>query len=242
MKNTSNPVITNEDYKIILRDSQGWQKYTHARLQISVLPKPTFDPRVRAILDWTLDNFDSVTLCLHDSIQRYNHRAGGMSPDDAYRESLSDGDKWLSQNICAADVFVDVLRWDALLAHPRYLTVHEEVRRLYDGNASFAAAIDHDTNEFAARCRKRGEYFDDTRLLLSRDFLLEEVAAYIPLYQDSSAVDIHPGMRMKAMQLLIDGLGGFSFQPNLRITAKTFDLDTASHAPKTPRTNTRYEQ
>jgi tRNA-dependent cyclodipeptide synthase len=224
MKDTNNQAVAYRDYKIVLRHALGWQQYKSARLQISVLPDPVFDPRFRGILNWALENFDDVTLCLHDTIQRYNLMAAGYSPNEAYTKALQDGNVWLKENIFAADVLFDIVRWDKLLAHPSYPQVHQRICDLYNTNKEFAESIDHDLIEFARRCRKRGEDFGDERMALSRSFLLEEVSGYVPLYQDSSAADIHPGMRMKAMGLLLDGLGGLDLKNNLLITVKTFDV------------------
>ncbi len=224
MKHTNNHVVAKGDYKIILRHANGWRSFDAARLHISVPPKPAFDPRARSILDWSISAFDQVTLCLHDTIQHYNLRAQGLDEAAAREKALENGDLWLKSNIFPSDVFVDVVRWDDLLAHPKYNEVHERVCEFYRSNEEFATAIDWDLENFAARCRKRGEAFGEERKALSRAFLLEEVAGYIPLYQETSAADILPGMRMKAMQLLLDGLGGFNLRRNLMITAKTFDL------------------
>lgn len=225
MKNINNQFIVPAAHKIILRHSKGWQKYKSARLQVSVLPNPIFDPRFRSILNWTVDNFDSVTLCLHDTIQRYNAMSAGASLEEAYSRALSDGDLWLKENIYPSDIFVDVIRWDQLLAHPRYQESYKRVCDLYGENKAFSEAVDADTNNFAQRCRKRGEEFGIERMALSKAFLLEEISGYIPLFQDSSAADIHPGMRMTAMKLLLNGVGNFDLKDNLCITVKTLDVE-----------------
>ncbi|MFA4994256.1 MAG: tRNA-dependent cyclodipeptide synthase [Bdellovibrionales bacterium] len=228
MKNTNNQVVARGNYKIILRHAMGWQRYASARLQISVPSNPTFDPRTRSILNWVMQNFNDVTLCLHDTIQRYNLMSIGLSPEDAYKKALNDGDLWLKANVFSSDVFIDVVRWDSLLSHPRYPEVFQRVCALYENNKEFSEAVDHDLNEFAQRCLKRGEEFGSARLSLSRNFLLEEISGYVPLYQDSGAADIHPGMRMKAMELLSNGVGGFCFKDNLRIAVKTFDIEPST--------------
>lgn len=218
----SKPIVIQDDYKIILRHSLGWKNYKSARLQISVLPDPTFDVRLRSILDWAQENFNDVTLYLHDSIQRYNHLLPGVPPKEAYRRAIEQGDIWLEKNILGSDSFSNVIRWDQLLAHPRYPEAHKKISALYKENEEFAHAVNEDISTFAERCRKRGEIFGEGQRTNSRDFLLEEISGYIPLYQDSSAADIHPGMRMRAMNLLLKGMGKFNLKNNLMITAKTF--------------------
>ncbi len=224
MKSTNNQTVTKGDYKIILRHASGWRNFKEARLQISVPPHPVFDPRTRSILDWVVVNFDHVTLCLHDSIQYYNLMAMGLNEGDAKKKAIKNGDLWLERNLFPSDVFIDLKRWKDLLAHPDYIETYERVCLLYRENKEFADAIDFDVESFAKRCIKRGESFDSDRADLSRAFLLEEVSGYIPLYRATSAADILPGMRMKAMQLLLDGTGEFNLRDNLMVSVKTFDL------------------
>jgi tRNA-dependent cyclodipeptide synthase len=212
-----------DPYKIILRHANGWQKFEAARLQISVPLKPTFDPRTRCIIDWAVKHFYQVTLCLHDSIQRYNLLALGASEKEAEAHAIKNGDIWLSKNIFPSDVFVDVVRWREITAAPNFSQIYDRVLSLYNNNEmGFSSAIDYDTNVFADRCRRRGEEYSEERLILSRNFLLEEVAGYIPLFQATSAVDIHTGMRMKAMQIVLNGAGNFKLQKNLMVAIKTY--------------------
>jgi len=223
MKNIVKSEVGSNHYKVILRHGDGWQEYDTARLHISVPPEPIFDPRTQSILDWSVQNFDKVTLYLHDTIQRYNLMASGLDESQAYKKALENGDVWLRNNILPGQVFIDVVRWNKLLEHPDYTKVHQQVCQLYKTNSGFSDAIDHDLDTFAERCRKRGEAFGPDRMALSRTFLLEEVAAYIPLYRATGAVDMLPGMRMKAMQLLLAGTGNFGLRQNLMISVKTYD-------------------
>lgn len=219
-----------ERYKIV-PNSAKWKAHNTARLQISVPCEPCYDVKFRALANWTVQNFDNVTLCLHDTIQRYNIMASGISEADAYEMALKNGEVWLEKNILPCDVFIDVLRWAEVEAKPKFSVIHDEINALYKSNRLFAEAINHDVEIFADRCLKRGELFGAERTVLSKALLLNEISGYVLLNQESSAADIHAGMRMKAMQLLLDGLGGFNLRDNVMVTIRTFDRNQYPDRP-----------
>ncbi len=211
-------------YKIVPNSSQ-WRNYKTARLQISVPRRPCFDGRVQALMEWATDNFETVTLCVHDTIQLYNFMADGASKEEAYKIALENGNVFLKENTLPLNVFIDVVRWDEITSNKQYNLVHQRVIDLYKKDSSFAKSIDDDVQTFANRCMKRGEDFPSHRFDLSKALLLEEISGYVILNQETSAADLHAGMRMKAMQLLLDGTGGFNLKDNAMITIGMYDRE-----------------
>jgi len=231
-KNTLNPACVYTDrYRIVARYRSNWKKYNCARIHISIPLLPSYDERSRSIIDWAKQNFAHVTLCIHDTLQRYNLMALGWDEKQAYDKALVNGDDWLKANLPPSDDDVEVIRWDSLLAHKDYPSVHEKICRIYEEDKDFSDALDSDSAVFAERCQKRGEPFNSARIALSRAFLLEEVSGLVLLCQGSSAADVYSGSRMKAMQLLLDKKTYFHFKDNSVMPIKVFDRARPSIPP-----------
>jgi len=223
MKHTSNILSTSEDRYKVVPNSNKWKGYKEARLQISVPLVPAYDEKFRHLALWAVENFDAVTLCLHDTIQRHNFIAFGDTPEAAYDKSLHHGNVWLEKNIFPSDVFMDVVRWDAIAQKEAFSSVHAKILKIYAEDEPFRDAINEDIITFVTRCKGRGEVFDDKRLRCSQDLLLEEISGYVVLNQLSSAADIHPGMRLKALPLLSEERFGFNLKDNLMTAVRVFD-------------------
>jgi len=169
----------------------NWQDTDSVRLEISVGQAYHEGSKLQAIVVWAKENFKIVTVTLGDTLQRYNLMMKGISSEQAYAQSLREGDAWIERN---ADIIADLplLRWGDIVEHADFADARRKVNYLYASNAIVQKEVDEAILEVATR---RGIAFAKGTLFnrLSENYLLEEIAGMAIANQLYPGVSAYPG-------------------------------------------------
>lgn len=96
----------------------------------------------------------------------------------------------------------EIYRWDAWKRSKNYFSDLHKVRTLYNTNAEFRDAIDEAINEIWVRRDispdRKEEFFT-----LSKDYLLEETAAFSIIYDTFKGVSAYPGSFQEMWKMFI---------------------------------------
>lgn len=192
----------NGPLKVMTKNGSKWRAFSACRMQISVGQEKHEGLKFSALLEWCSIRFDSVTICVNDTLQRFNLlREYPYREDIAVIRSRQDGDSWIDRNV-PPGTEVGIVRWDHWRSHIKFSDMLRKVYDLYENDYVFRSAIKLETEAFA----KRNKVMVTDKLnKLCSDFLLEETAVFSLMISDFEAVDIYPGTTLLPMRLIQDG-------------------------------------
>lgn len=193
-------------YAVKVKNGAGWSGYSDARLQISVGQEYHEGEKLNATFNWVADRFDTVTVCVNDTLQRFNHMFTGMSEEEAYSKSESDGREWIERNQARWRHLpnIKIVRWDTWKNDPNFKDKLSEAKKRYDEDSSFRNEVDQEILSFWQRRLSSGDANKDDYerfKKLSKAYLLEEIAVFPIMSRNSSAVDIYPGSTLLPCKL-----------------------------------------
>lgn len=186
-------------YSVKVKNGSGWNKYSTARLQISVGQEYHENEKFKATIAWLSHRFDHVIVCVNDTLQRYNYiYQAGSSEEDALNVSEEMGREWIERNIETIRTLpsFEIHRWKNWLSHENFLSQHRRIKNLYEISPEFKELIHADILEFWKRKKDKEQatYADFERFKkYSSDYLLEETAAFFLMFEKDVAADIYPG-------------------------------------------------
>lgn len=187
-------------YTVKVKSGAGWRGYNTARLQISVGQAYHEGDKLEATLDWANARFEKVVICVNDTLQRFNHCfEQGMPEKFALLLSKEQGDKWLERNAAVIGTLknCEIHRWDEWRELPAYTAELERAQKLYAEEADFREAVEWNINDFWSRRKTRLGFTEDYRYAsfakFSKQYLLEEVAAFFLMFEKERAADVYPG-------------------------------------------------
>lgn len=189
-------------YKVFVKDKSVWHDHSVARLQISVgNPKHTGD-KFFALTEWAAARFDKVILIVSDTLQRHNIAVEhDITLDEAYQVSVLAGQRWLKENKAALDNLSPAQRvvtmWDEWMMHPQYAQTLKEVRGVYDASGVVRQTVDEKAQSFCMRPASEQSIAQCRDFKSSVTYILEEVAAFAVMFNETRAVDIYPGAWFK---------------------------------------------
>ena len=190
-----------------------WDTFDHARLQISVGQDYHEGMELKATLEWASNNFETVTVCVNDTLQRHNYEFTGTSPEDAYRVSMEDGEEWIGRNLSYIESYpnIMVVRWNEWRDRETYSTILQGMHDLYDTNKVFRKAVDDEITNFWQRRKVawRDDMFSKFKHH-SKEYLLEECAVFSIMFSEQEAADVYPGSTLLPCSLL-KGMGKYGF-------------------------------
>lgn len=198
MKNSNQYPAQLGEYAVKVKTGASWKAFNTARLQISVGQPYHEQAKLEATLNWVKHRFDRVIICANDTLQRFNFEFEGMSSEDAYNRSESEGREWLERNIALMRTLpsVEIYRWNHWKEQPDFQESYDKTLNLYQSNEEFRQAIDKNVMDFWDRRKEptlSSAYKFQKFFSLSRDYLLEETAVFSMMFKKDRAMDIYPG-------------------------------------------------
>lgn len=187
-------------YKVCVKNGAGWQDFDMCRLQISVGMDYHEGEKFKATLDWAKNRFKQTIICVNDTLQRFNiMHTQSVTEQEAIKKTLKQGDEWINRN--CADIDNDqhlICRWNDWKKNSQYDELRRKVDQLYETNDKFRNAINDEINSFWSRQEKNeNEKFLNSGFesfkSSSRQYLLEETAAFLLMDKMTDAVDVYPG-------------------------------------------------
>lgn len=194
------------------------------RLEISVGQPYHEGEKFRCTLEWARHRFGKIIILVNDSLQRFNYMfEEGLSEKEAHAKASREGTQWIARNMAAIASLPDfeIYRWDAWKRSQGYFEDLYKARTLYNNNEEFKAAIDEAITETWSRRdiaeKRRDEFFS-----LSRDYLLEETAAFSIIYKTFKGISAYPGSFQEMWKMFLDkdienAPGGLKYSHCLRI-------------------------
>lgn len=190
-------------YAVKVKSEQStapWQAFTVARAQISIGQDYHEGEKLAALSAWLAPRFESVDICVNDTLQRFSLMFDhDIARDAAFATALHDGDTWLARNGALFTApHVNLIRWNRWLEDSRFADTHAKIATLYQSNTEFHHAIDGNIQSlWERRLRLYPGRYEPARFLhfaeLSRQYLLEEISAFSLMYTDKTAIDVYPG-------------------------------------------------
>lgn len=193
-------------YVVKVKNGAGWSNFSNARLQISVGQEYHEGEKIKATFNWVADRFDKITVCVNDTLQRFNYMFDGMSEEEAYSKSEAEGREWIERNQAKWRHLpnIEIVRWDTWKKDPLFKTKLEEVQTRYHEDGSFRNEVDREVSSFWQRRLKAGDVIEAkfTRFSkFSKAYLLEEIAIFPIMSERTNAVDIYPGSTLLPCKL-----------------------------------------
>ncbi len=208
----NNVLFHESTYKVHVKSNQSthqWKDFDVARLPISIGHHTHEEEKLKATFRWCRERFRHVQICVNDTLQRYNLMfQHSISEQEAYDLALSKGDIWINRNKPLFSLLssYECVRWDQWRQHPEFLSVMQKIQNLYNMNKEFKEAIDKNALDVWKRrtsvnssdyCANRMASFLD----FSVQYLLEEVAVFSLMFEETRAIDIYPGSGLLATDI-----------------------------------------
>ena len=206
--NASRPLVFNGkavgndnlDVSVKVKRADGYKDHSTARFHISVGKENHEHPKFKATMAWAMDNFDRIIICVNDTLQRHNFLFEGETPQSAYEHARRAGDEWVKRNInfgMQQSSRFEVKRWSDWITREEFAVKRDEVLQAIRDNAWMEEAIEKEIESFWKRAKKRGSIsgdFDFAKFQIhSREYLLEECAAFSIMFDEDVAADVYPG-------------------------------------------------
>lgn len=195
------------EYIVRPRGRSVWQEFNTARLLVSI-GRPYYEgEKMKSLVEWLANRFEQVVVIVHDTIQRHNHEADGFPIELAEQKARRAGTDWLQNERAVIEVLpnVDVVRWDSLKSIPSFQDNLNQIRICYETCPAFHAAIESAIDAVVSRRLKSGANMNELEWRSkSREYLLEEAAGYVGMYERNDAVDIYPGTRPDALHMVMN--------------------------------------
>lgn len=188
-------------YIVKVKNGSQWRDFNTCRLQISVGQAYHEGDKFEATINWVKERFSHVIICVNDTLQRYNYIfEHGISEQHAKQISRIDGDEWIKRNLAVIETLPNykIYRWDHWIKHPRTEHFYGKARYNYETHEAFYNSMQHTISNLWARKIKQNKSFYENKGFghfqnLSKQYLLEETAAFSCMFENTHALDIYPG-------------------------------------------------
>jgi len=152
-----------------------------------------------------------VTFAVCDTLQRHSIGAiKGLSDEEARRESIEQGEKWLERNrkiLLGLKVPYEFVHWDSWLKRPDFAYFSAKVCGELANNPGFRSAMQESVDSFSKRAIERDPSLDEQSIkVASKNYLIEESAVLMlmwakdPRYQNL----FYPGEMTKVLKVARD--------------------------------------
>lgn len=175
------------------------------RLEISVGQPYHEGEKFKCTIEWARHRYQKIIVLVNDSLQRFNYMfEEGLSEKEAHAKSLKEGTDWLSRNMKVISTLpnFEIYRWDAWKRSEDYFDDLKKVLDLYETNIEFQKSINSSIEEIWSRksipLLRKAEFFN-----LSKDYLLEETAAFSVIYKTFKGVSAYPGSFQEMWKMFI---------------------------------------
>ena len=190
-------------YKVRARQSPSNNR--HVTLSISVGGLNHEGEKFAETMRWATKRFDSITVCVSDSFQRYKLQSNGLGALEAHSKALRDGVAWVERNLnnLTIDKPISVTRWDMWRRHPDFADVEDTFAELAITNEELAKTVDKDANYFLSRnphLKSGPQAFE-----LCRAAVIEELAVHTLQAREYGGSRVYPGDQIESLGLVRSG-------------------------------------
>ena len=176
---------------LIISPGQPYHETDKFEATIKLLNRTQF----KSILILVGDTNYRITLPCYESI----------SPETAHAKAKQVGTSWLDRNIDhikTLEIPYKIIRWDKVLSMPKLQEFIKEIKFELSQNPAFKNEFLSSANEFVDRGKNNQICSDEEAIHLSLEYLIEESAAIIPLWNQlhGDMIYIYPQKILNALQ------------------------------------------
>lgn len=183
-------------YKVKVTHSGGWQDFDTARIAISLKNPKQQGKKFGAIIDWLSPRFNHVVIQLSDTLHRHNIQVDeGLDLKAAHKKAVEYGDIWLAehQHLFNKLPSHQLIRWDDRLAQIDINTYYPQLEKIMHANDNTSANMRKYINDYMLRREFESDDEKSAAYNASRNYVLEESAIYLGLFEHEPAAEIYPG-------------------------------------------------
>ena len=235
-KNQNTLVSINQKQKIkcrfknITNDDLALFKKSECLLLVSVGQEAHEGERFKSTIDLINKSFQSCTISLYDSIQRYTMSlSSDHEPDFFHDMANAEGSLWLQRNqkyLDKLDISYQIKRWDEWLAHLDYAKNFYLIQRIYKSDQDYQEAFNVASKKYITRfCKQNQNELENSMIIESRckDYLMEECAVLSLWATLGYAFEVYPNPHNEAIEAtrvkIIKQVNKFELKPiTLRFT------------------------
>jgi tRNA-dependent cyclodipeptide synthase len=193
------------DYKIEVRNSDGWRNHKVATLGVSVPSTNWQGDKLASILDFCATNFNFVRIDVTDALYRHSFMASGMSPEQALAVANAKGALWLTDHQDIIDdcpIKHEIIRWAEWYKHPAFAETLEKYRYAHGVSNILRETVHDDVMGFYRRKQCEPSLLE---LEHGKNFLLEELAVLTLQARELPGLRIYPGDELFCLNVVRTG-------------------------------------
>jgi tRNA-dependent cyclodipeptide synthase len=209
----SNYPTQNGQYIVKVKSGDDWKLHDTCRLHISVGQPYHEGEKLKATVEWAVNRFKKVTICVNDTLQYTNLMfEHSLDRDDAMNMAWEAGQSWIKRNHSIISG-CKIVHWDEWKRTPLYIDMLNAVGELVISDPTIRQSLsDTAMGIWNRRYSVRGDYSIEQReyfLKLSHEYLTTEMAVIGVMIACEPAIDIYPGTMLPVFDLLKgQSLGG----------------------------------
>ena len=193
------------------QSTHRWSDFSKARCQISIGQPYHEGSKLAAMINWCADRFNTVTLCVNDTLQRYSTMfEKKIDETSAFKEALQKGEEWIERNegLWSKKDNIHVVQWEAWKDED-YRAIRPKVAFMYAANPEFKEAVDKNvTSIWERRSKTKPDLYKPEAFErfagFSKQYILEELTIFSLMYEREKAIDLYPGATLFAATLFQD--------------------------------------
>ncbi|MFC1737804.1 tRNA-dependent cyclodipeptide synthase [Planctomycetota bacterium] len=162
---------------------------------------------LEALLLWMTDNFEQSLVVVGDYLWRFNEQIfAGLDTDEASNKAQQLGDAFIQQTSGLFEKMTDkkvhLTRWKSHLKTAEFNKAKNKLDNLFASDSDFRTSVERDAFYFVKRQLRQNRKFaveTEQAVMLSSQYLLEEIAVFSALSEQGWNVELYPGPELKAL-------------------------------------------
>lgn len=214
-------------YNISASGNARWHNCQRAMISISQGNRNLAGDKFEALLSWAYTRFQEIIINVSDTLSRHNLIADGYSEPLAESMSERHGNIWLKEHHHIIkphnDKIIAIHRWNDWRRHSSYDEISNQIHKFYLDDTGLTKAVNDDCEMFLLRKIEQGYENIEHHRTCSRNYLLEELAAYTIIGRQYQANRIYPAKDLKCFEYMRSSC-------SIPLSLKGLELTTHIHA------------
>ena len=193
-------------YNISAGGAPRWRECPRAMISISHGNRNLVGDKFEALLSWTAHRFHEVIINVSDTLYRHNLMAEGYSEELSLSMAERNGNIWLKEHhhIIKPHLpkILSMHRWNDWRQHRMFPEINAGIQDFYQNDSGLQQAVNDDCQAFLDRKLQQGFQDLEPYRIGSRNYLLEELAAYTIIGRQYQANRIYPAKDLKCFEYM----------------------------------------
>lgn len=193
-------------YNISASGDTRWRNCQRAMISISQGNRNLSGDKFEALISWAHNRFQEIIINVSDTLSRHNLIAEGYSEPLAESMAERHGNIWLKEHHHIIkqhkDKIIAIHRWNDWRQHSSYNEINDKIQRFYLDDIGLSKTVHDDCEMFLMRKIEQGYKDIEHHRICSRNYLLEELAAYTIIGRQYKANRIYPSKDLKCFEYM----------------------------------------